>query len=144
MIEVRNGVFVAECAAIPVLRDAFCAGIMFESARAVAGDGEEGFEDVLVENAFRVYGRVVGHEAEDEGGGGLGDEDAGDGAVEEVWIFGDGLLEAALAVLKEDGKVIVCGCGVRLQREEIFPLGHDEFEGVTAVRVRLGLERLVL
>lgn len=49
-------------------------------------DGHEALEDVLVEDALRVLGALVGHEAVDEGEGGLGDFNTGKGVV--GWMQG--------------------------------------------------------
>ena len=92
--EIRDGVFVADGTFVPVVWDAFVAWGPGETS-AVAGDGEEGFEDVLVEDAFGVFGGFVGHEAVDECVCGWLDCDAGKGSVEEVWVVGNGLVEPA-------------------------------------------------
>jgi hypothetical protein len=95
-VEVGDGIFVADGAFVPVVGDAFVAGGPGEAA-AVAGDGEKRFEHGLVEGAFGVFGGFVGHEAVDERVGGWLDEDAAEGAVEEVWVVADGLVEARRA-----------------------------------------------
>lgn len=100
-LKVRDGILIADRTLVPVIRDAFISRGPGEAAR-VAGDGEEGFEDVLIEEAFRVFGRFVGHEAIDEGVGGGLHEDAGEGSVEEVGVVGNGLVEAGGAEVGQD------------------------------------------
>lgn len=95
---------------------------MDEGAGRVAGDSEEGFQHVLVQNSLEVLGGLVAHEAVDEGEGRLGDEDAGEGAVEEVGVFRDRLLESVAPVLEKDIKIVIGSRGVRLQRVEGFEL----------------------
>lgn len=82
MRTVCHGVFVGGVALVPVVGDALVAGGVDEVVIG-AGDGHEGLEDGLVEDAFGGFGGFVGHEAVDEGEGGLGDFDAGEG---KVWI----------------------------------------------------------
>lgn len=52
-----------------------------------------------------MLGGFVGHEAVDEGPGCWGGDDTAEGGVEEVWVFGDGSLEAGCAVVGEDVEV---------------------------------------
>lgn len=78
-------------------------------ASRFAGDGEEGFEDFSVETAFGVLGRLVGHEAVDEGvRGGLHDYTR-EGSVEEVGIVVDALLESRGTEVCQEGKIVVVG-----------------------------------
>lgn len=87
-VEVRDGVLVADGALVPVVRDLFVAWVV-SKASGFAGDGEKALEHFLVEDALGVFGGLVAHEAVDEGEGGLGDEDAGERAVEEVGVLRD-------------------------------------------------------
>lgn len=43
-----------------------------------------------------------------------------------------GLLEASCAEGGQDAEVVVCGCGVLLQVENLLELGEDEFVVVAA------------
>ena len=70
-----------------------------------ACDGVEGFEHFAREEAFWVFGGFVGHEAVDEGPSGRRGDDAAERGVEEIWILGDGILEASRAVFCEDFEI---------------------------------------
>jgi len=121
-LEEGDGVLVADGAAVPVFRDAFLPWVVDEGAGRVAGDGEEGFQHVLVQGSLGVLGGLVGHEAVDECVGRLGNDRAGEGAVEEVGVLGDRLLESVAPVLEEDVEIVVRCRGVRLKRVKGFEL----------------------
>lgn len=117
-MEVRDRVFLANGAFIPVIRDLFPAFGPDEVAGGT-GDGEEGLEDVLVEDTlcllvdvlwrgggqvayFRVLGRFADHEAVDEGiGGGLHGY-TGEWTVEEVGVIIDALAEPVRPEVNKD------------------------------------------
>lgn len=65
---------------------------------------------------------MVGHEAVDEGVGGLGDGDAGEGAVEEVGVLGDGVFVSSGSEFAEDVEVVVGCAGVGLHVIELCVL----------------------
>lgn len=131
--EVGDGVVVHQIALVPIIRDLLVA-LRVREIRVVARDGVEGLEGLAVEEALGVLGGFVGHEAVDEGPGcGLGD-DAGEGRVEEVWVVGDGFLEAGGAVLGQDAEVD----GVAVLLAEFVQggeLGDLDFVVVAAVGV---------
>ncbi len=78
----------------------------------------------MVEDALGVFGGFVAHEAVNEGEGGLGDEYAGEGPVEEVGVLRDRLLVTGFAELEEYVKVVVCSCCVGLEIVEFRELRH--------------------
>ena len=137
-LEVRDGVGINLVAAVPVVWDPLVASRPGEAVSVVAGDGIEGFEDVLVQDTFGILGRVVGHEAVDEGEGSLGDGHAGDGTVVEVWVLCNGLGEALVAEGAEDIEVVVRGRGVllhvvELARESMLSGKRVEAGGLTVL-----------
>lgn len=94
--EERDSVLVADGALVPVLRDLLVALGPLEVA-AIAGDGEEGLQDLLVKAALGVLGRLVGHEAVYERVGCGLNRNTGERSVEEVWVVVNRLLEAGCA-----------------------------------------------
>jgi hypothetical protein len=106
--EPRNGVFVADGALVPVVGDALVAFGVDEVSVFVESDGEEGHEDFLGERTFGEFGGFVGHHAHGEVVPSRGDEDAGEGGGEEIWVGGDGVVEAADAEV-EEGLVLRVG-----------------------------------
>lgn len=80
-----------------------------------AGDGHEAVEVVPVQNALGILGRVVGHEAVNEGEGGLRYSHSVERAVDEVGVLRDALLEASRAELPKDLKVVVGRRGIGLK-----------------------------
>jgi hypothetical protein len=122
--EEGDGVFVADGAFVPVVWDLLVALGVDEVAR-LAGDGEEGLENTLVEDTFWVLLGLVAHEAVDKGVGGGLHQDTGEGAVEEVGVLVDGLVEAGRTERSQDAQVVVCGGSIGLGVEHLLELADD-------------------
>lgn len=88
------------------LRNSLVAGSVLQVVLR-AGDGHKAFEDVLVQDAFGILGGLVGHEAVDEGEGGLRHLDPAEWEVGEVWVLLDRLGEAIFSEFSEHVKVVV-------------------------------------
>lgn len=132
--EEGDGVLVTNCALVPVLRNAFVTLGPLEVA-AVTGDGEEGLENLLVEDSLGVLSGLVGHEAVDEGVGcGLHDN-AGEWSIEEERVFSNRLVESGRAKGSEDRQIVVGGRWVWLKVEQLLELADDDLVGVTTTVV---------
>lgn len=83
-------------ALVPVVGNALVARGVDEGVLGT-GDGHEGFEDGLVEDAFWGFGGLVGHEAINEGIRCLRYGDAGKRAIDVVRILLNALLEAMVS-----------------------------------------------
>jgi len=84
-----------------------------------AGDGHEALQNLLVEDALRVGGGVVGHVSIDEGEGGLRDGHAGDRPEDKVWVLVNAFLESFTAKRSEDFEVVVGRRRIRLHVVEL-------------------------
>lgn len=91
-----------------------------------AVDRHEALQDVLVQDTFREFGALVGHEAVDEGERSLGDDISRKRTVEKDGIFGDGFVESMFTEIPQDFQVVVRRTGIGLSVVEIEELGHDE------------------
>lgn len=124
-LEIWDGILVGSVTGIPVIRDTLVTGDPLEVVlRAL--DGHEGLENFFVQDALRVFSGFVGHEAVDEGVGGLRNFNTGERVVGEVGVAGDGLLEALGAEGAEDFKVVIGSRGVGLHVVELIELAHEQ------------------
>lgn len=137
-LEVWDRVFVSCVTLVPVVWNSLVSWGPFQVVLWTR-DGHEALQDLLVQDTLGVLGRLVRHEAVDEGEGGLGHLNATEGQISEVWVLGDGLIVSLLAEVTQDFEVVVGGACVWLTVVQTEELGHHEFR-VAAILAQIALQ----
>lgn len=116
--ETWDGVLVADCALVPVVRDTLVAVSLFEFS-GLASDGRERLELLLGQATFGELPRGVGHHADWEWESSWGDENTGEGGVEEGGVVLDGAVESSDAKVEQ---VVVLGAGINTFYQSVLVL----------------------
>ena len=101
----RYRVLVSDSTFVPVVGDALIPHCVLEATR-IPSYGEEGFEGIPVQVAFRILRRLVAHKTVDEGERRQLDRQTGERAVKKVGVVVYRVLETLCAELGEGTDIV--------------------------------------